>query len=343
MGEKLILVTGGAGYIGSHAVVALAEAGYRSVILDNLCNSSESVLARLNDLRAGPVEFVKADVRDRVKIDQLFTKYDFYAVFHFAGLKAVGESVSEPTRYLDNNVSGLLSLLSAMESHGVRRLVFSSSATVYGTPTHLPVKESCRLAPNNPYALSKVICEDVLRELYKCDEGERWQIAILRYFNPVGAHESGLIGENPNGVPNNLMPYISQVAAGLRDYLPIFGGDYETPDGTGVRDYIHVVDLACGHVAALNSLNKPSLLTVNLGTGKGVSVKELVTTFSGVNGVKVPYKICSRRPGDIDQCYADVAAAKVLLKWEATLDVEAMCRDSWRWQENLAKGFETAI
>ena len=337
MAEKLILVTGGIGYIGSHAAVALAKAGYQSVRIDSLCNSHKNTLLRLSDLWATPVEFVQADIRDREQLDSIFKRYDFCAVLHFAGLKAVAESVAQPARYLDNNVSGLLSVIAAMENHGVRRLVFSSSATVYGSPKHLPVKESSLLAPNNPYARSKVVCEDILREIYETNRGENWRFAILRYFNPIGAHESGLIGERPKGTPNNLMPYILQVASGQREYLPVFGDDYETSDGTGVRDYIHVMDLVDGHIAALEALNHKGLITANLGTGKGVSVKSLIETFAKVNGVKIPFKIYPRRSGDVDQCYADVGVAKKLLNWKAKLGIDAMCRDSWRWQKYMTQ------
>ena len=268
-----ILLTGGTGFIGSHTAVALAEAGYSFVILDNLSNSSSKVLDRLARLNASPLAFVNADVRDAQTLDKLFGEYKFSGVIHFAGLKAVGESVAQPLRYFDNNVNGTLQLLQAMQRAAVQKIVFSSSATVYGDPASVPIQESAPLTSTNPYGRSKLLCEDILRELFQADAN--WQIALLRYFNPVGAHISGLLGEAPNGVPNNLMPYVTQVASGQREFLQIFGNDYDTPDGTGVRDYLHVMDLAQGHVAALRALDAPKLLTVNLGTGQGVSVKQL--------------------------------------------------------------------
>ncbi len=336
-----ILITGGTGFIGSHTAVALTQAGQPVVILDNLCNSSPKVLDRLAHLGASPLAFVQADIRDAAALDALFARYNFAGVIHFAGLKAVGESVAQPLRYLDNNVSGTLTLLQAMDRAHVRRMVFSSSATVYGDPAVVPIPETAPLTATNPYGRTKLMCEDALRELQAADP--RWHIAILRYFNPVGAHESGLLGEAPNGIPNNLMPYITQVALGQRPHLQIFGNDYDTPDGTGVRDYLHVSDLAAGHLAALRALNEPKLLTVNLGTGRGVSVQEMVNTFARVNGVPIPHKVVPRRPGDVAQCLADPRQAKALLNWETQFDLVRMCADAWRWQSMNPQGFDTPL
>jgi UDP-glucose 4-epimerase len=336
-----ILITGGTGFIGSHTVVTLAQAGQPVVILDNLCNSSAKVLDRLARLNASPIDFVQADIRDAAALDALFARYNFAGVIHFAGLKAVGESVAQPLRYLENNVSGTINLLQAMNRADVRRIVFSSSATVYGDPVSVPIPETAALTATNPYGRSKLMCEDALRELYAADP--RWSIAILRYFNPVGAHESGLLGEAPNGIPNNLMPYITQVALGQREALQIFGNDYPTPDGTGVRDYLHVVDLAAGHWAALRALDDPKLLTVNLGTGQGVSVQDMVDTFARVNGVPIPHKVVPRRPGDVAQCLADARQAKALLNWQTELDLDRMCADAWRWQSMNPQGFDTPL
>jgi UDP-glucose 4-epimerase len=336
-----ILITGGTGFIGSHTVVTLAEAGQPVVILDNLCNSNYKVLGRLSKLDASPLEFVQADIRDSATLDQLFARYDFAGVIHFAGLKAVGESVAQPLRYLENNVSGTINLLQAMDRANVRRVVFSSSATVYGDPVSVPIPETSALTATNPYGRTKLMCEDALRELHAADP--RWSIAILRYFNPVGAHESGLLGEAPNGIPNNLMPYITQVALGQRDHLQIFGNDYDTPDGTGVRDYLHVSDLAAGHLAALRALNEPKLLTVNLGTGRGVSVQDMVDTFARVNEVPIPYKVVPRRPGDVAQCFADPRQARALLNWETQFNLDRMCADAWRWQSMNPQGFDTPL
>jgi UDP-glucose 4-epimerase len=336
-----ILITGGTGFIGSHTVVTLAEAGQPVVILDNLCNSSRKVLDRLAKLGASPLEFVQADIRDSAALDALFARYDFAGVIHFAGLKAVGESVAQPLRYLENNVSGTINLLQAMDRANVRRIVFSSSATVYGDPVSVPIPETAALTATNPYGRTKLMCEDALRELHAADP--RWSIAILRYFNPVGAHESGMLGEAPNGIPNNLMPYITQVALGQREHLQIFGNDYDTPDGTGVRDYLHVSDLAAGHLAALRSLNKPKLLTVNLGTGRGVSVQDMVDTFARVNGVPIPHKVVPRRPGDVAVTLADPRQAKTQLNWEAKHDLARMCADAWRWQSINPQGFDTPL
>ena len=333
-----ILVTGGAGYIGSHTAVELMQADHELVIVDNLCNSSIKVLDRLHKLCGRNFSFVKADVRDGAALDQIFAEHPIGSVIHFAGLKAVGESVAQPIRYFDNNIGSTLALLQAMERASVRRIVFSSSATVYGDPQAVPITESSPLQVTNPYGRTKLMCEDILRDLQAADS--RWQVAILRYFNPVGAHESGLIGEQPNGIPNNLMPFITQVAVGKREYLSIFGNDYPTLDGTGVRDYIHVVDLARGHLAALRYLqDRLTSITVNLGTGRGISVKELADTFSNVTGVVVPYRFVSRRPGDIVSCYADTRLAEQALGWKAELGVDRMCTDAWRWQKSNPNGF----
>ena len=333
-----ILVTGGAGYIGSHTVVELLNAGHQVIIVDNLCNSSIAVLERIHKLAKPNFRFVQADVRDGAALDRLFAEQPIDGVIHFAGLKAVGESVSQPLRYFDNNVGSTLALLQAMDRAGVRRIVFSSSATVYGDPQQVPITEDSRLQVTNPYGRTKLMCEDILRDLQVSDP--RWQVAILRYFNPVGAHISGLIGEHPNGIPNNLMPFITQVAVGQREFLSIFGRDYPTPDGTGVRDYIHVVDLAQGHLAALHYLQtQQTSITVNLGTGQGVSVQELADTFARVTGVPVPYRFVDRRPGDVAACYADTTRAREALGWQAQLGVERMCQDAWRWQSQNPKGY----
>ena len=336
-----ILITGGTGFIGSHTVVTLANAGQPVVILDNLCNSSRNVLQRLARLNASPIEFVEADIRDAKALDAVFARYNFAGVIHFAGLKAVGESVAQPLRYFENNVGGTINLLQAMDRANVRRIVFSSSATVYGDPEVVPIPETAALTATNPYGRTKLMCEDALRELHAADP--RWSIAILRYFNPVGAHESGLLGEAPSGIPNNLMPYITQVALGQREHLQIFGNDYDTPDGTGVRDYLHVMDLAAGHLAALQALDTPKLLTVNLGTGQGVSVQQMVDTFARVNQVPIAHRVVARRPGDVAQCLADATLAKQLLNWQTTLDLDRMCIDAWRWQSMNPKGFDTPL
>jgi UDP-glucose 4-epimerase len=329
-----ILVTGGTGFIGSHACVALMDEGYDVIVLDNLCNSDASVIGRIGQICGREPVFVKGDIRDAGLLDALFAQQKISAVLHFAGLKAVGESVEKPREYYENNVVGTQILLLAMQKADVRTIVFSSSATVYGEPASVPITEDFPRSATNPYGDTKLKIEDILAEMYESDPG--WSIARLRYFNPVGAHESGLIGESPSGIPNNLMPFITQAAAGMRDELSVFGNDYDTPDGTGVRDYIHVVDLAIGHVAALDYLSKhQELLTVNLGTGKGASVLEMIKTFESVNDCKVPYRIAARRPGDIAKCWADTTLANKLLGWKATRTLETMCQDAWRWQKNL--------
>jgi len=339
--DSKILITGGTGYIGSHTAVELMNTGHQVVIVDNLCNSSASVLDRLGKLGGQNFSFFQADVRDGSALDKIFAEHQIEGVIHFAGLKSLGESVAQPVRYFDNNVGSTLALLQSMDRAHVRRIVFSSSATVYGDPKQVPITEDACLQVTNPYGRTKLICEDILRDLQASDLS--WKVAILRYFNPVGAHESGLIGEHPSGVPNNLMPYITQVAVGKRTHLNIFGNDYPTPDGTGVRDYIHVVDLAQGHLAALRYLEEQQTgITVNLGTGHGVSVKKLVDTFTEVTGVPVPCQYTSRRTGDVASSYANTTQARQRLKWEARHNLEQMCVDAWRWQLNSPDGyFET--
>jgi len=327
-----ILVTGGTGYIGSHTVVELMAAGHDVFVIDNLSNSKASVLDRVQRIAGRRPEFRQTDIRDRPALRQLFASRRFDAVVHFAGLKAVGESVSKPLEYYDNNVAGSVALFECVGEAGLRTVVFSSSATVYGEPATVPIREDFPLSASNPYGRSKLMVDDILRDMVKTDPS--WRVALLRYFNPVGAHASGLIGEDPNGIPDNLMPYIAQVAVGKLKELPVFGADYPTPDGTGVRDYIHVVDLARGHLAALNALHgRPGVLTVNLGTGRGYSVLELVRAFSAASGRPVPYRVVGRRPGDIAQCYADPSLARETLGWQAQLGIDAMCADAWRWQE----------
>jgi UDP-glucose 4-epimerase len=328
---KTILVTGGTGFIGSHACVVLLEAGYDVVVLDNLCNSEASVIGRIGQICGREPLFIRGDIRDARLLGKLFVQHRISAVLHFAGLKAVGESVREPEKYHDNNVVGTSVLLKAMQSAGVKTMVFSSSATVYGDPTSVPITEDSPRSAANPYGQTKLDIENMLADTLDSTPG--WNIARLRYFNPVGAHPSGLIGEAPRGVPENLVPYITQAVAGLRGELSVFGDDYDTPDGTGIRDYIHVVDLVEGHVAALDYLHREGgLLTVNLGTGQGISVLEMIHAFESVNDCKVPYRIASRRPGDIACCWADTRLANELLGWSAERSLEDMCRDAWRWQ-----------
>jgi len=332
-----VLVTGGAGYIGSHTCVALAGAGLQAIVLDNFSNSRRSVLDRVAAITGAAPMLLQGDVRDPDCLAKVFAEHPIGAVIHFAALKAVGESVREPLRYYDNNVAGTVTLLRAMQAAGVRTLVFSSSATVYGEPAILPIREDFPLAATNPYGWTKLMMEQVLADVDAAEPGA-WRIARLRYFNPVGAHESGLIGEDPQDIPNNLLPYVAQVAAGQRDCLSVFGGDYATPDGTGVRDYIHVCDLADGHVAALRYLQvHPGLLTLNLGTGRPVSVLEMVSAFERASGHPVPYQIVPRRPGDVAQCWADPALAERMLGWRARHGVDRMCQDAWRWQDGVAR------
>ena len=326
-----ILVTGGLGYIGSHTCVELIKAGHEPVALDNLSNTTIAVAERVGRITGQLLPYIEADIRDVAALDAAFAAHRFEAVIHFAGLKAVGESVEQPLRYYDNNVAGSVALFEAMQRANVKTLVFSSSATVYGDPHTVPIREDFPLSATNPYGRSKLIIEDILRDLIKAEPS--WRIALLRYFNPVGAHESGLIGEEPNGIPNNLVPYIAQVAEGRREKLSVYGGDYPTPDGTGLRDYIHVVDLADGHVKTLSKLaTAPGIVTYNLGTGRGNSVLEMVRAFERACGKPVPYQIVARRPGDIAACYADPSLAERELGWKAERDIAQMCADSWRWQ-----------
>ena len=333
------LVTGGAGYIGSHTVVVLAEAGHNVVVVDNFDNSSPRALAAVRAVAAQPFEFVEGDVRDRALLDRVFADYRIDGVVHFAAMKAVGESVAEPLRYYDNNLGSTIGLLSSMEAAGVRQLVFSSSCTVYGEPAHVPVDESAPRYAVNPYGRTKLVSEDIMRDVAATGDG--WQISLLRYFNPVGAHESGEIGEDPRGIPNNLMPYIMQVAVGRLEKLRVFGGDYPTRDGTCIRDYIHVVDLAEGHLAALKALDRTptGCHAYNLGTGTGTTVLEMVAAASRAVGRELPYEIVERRPGDAMAVYADPAYANTELQWKATRSVDDMCRDHWRWQSAHPSGF----
>lgn len=335
---KKILITGGAGYIGSHTAVKLLNAGVSVVILDNLCNSKLAVIERIQTITGQEVDFIEGDTRDRKLLQKIFQAQSISAVIHFAGLKAVGESEVKPLEYYDNNVAGSIILFEEMAKAGVHTLVFSSSATVYGNPGVVKCREDLPLAPVNVYGKTKLVVEDILRALKKSDS--QWRIALLRYFNPVGAHESGLIGEDPCGVPNNLMPFVAQVAIGIREKLYIFGGDYPTNDGTGLRDYIHVEDLAAGHLAALDKLCQDgSLLTLNLGTGRPYSVLEMVSAFTRVSGRPIPYEVIPRRAGDLAEYYADATLAHELLNWQAKCDIDRMCRDVWRWQSNNPEGY----
>ena len=334
-----VLVTGGAGYIGVHTCVELLDSGYRVVVLDNFCNSHPQALQRIETITGKRVDLVEADIRDTAKVESALKIHNCRAVIHFAGLKAVGESTSDPLEYYDVNVGGALSLLRAMKTAQISTLVFSSSATVYGEPQQLPLREDHPMAPVNPYGRTKRHIEVMLEDQYRAYPS--WRIAVLRYFNPVGAHESGLIGEDPRGVPNNLMPYVAQVAVGRRQKLHVWGGDYPTSDGTGVRDYIHVVDLAKGHLSALRHLAKaPGCIKVNLGTGHGYSVLDVVRTFEAVSGRTVPYSIEPRRAGDVAACYADPAQALAMLGWRAEKDLNAMCADAWRWQQANPGGYQ---
>ncbi|MEP7297104.1 MAG: UDP-glucose 4-epimerase GalE [Burkholderiales bacterium] len=333
----LILLTGATGYIGSHTWLSLLESGFRVVGVDDFSNSSPAVLDRLKTISGSTPEFVRANVCDASAVDALFAREPVAAVVHFAAFKAVGESAAKPLEYYSNNVGGLLTVSKAMSRHGCKTLVFSSSATVYGKPDSLPIREDAALSATNPYGATKLMGENILRDVQVADPA--WRVALLRYFNPAGAHESGLIGEDPRGIPNNLMPYVAQVAVGKRQRLQVFGNDYATPDGTGVRDYIHVLDLAAGHVDALRYLlDTKASVTANLGTGSGHSVLELVMAFEKASGRAVPIEIVGRRPGDIDACYADATLANTLLGWKATRDLDAMCVDSWRWQSMNPNG-----
>ncbi len=333
-----ILVTGGSGYIGSHTVLELLEAGYETVVLDNLCNSSEESLKRVEKITGKKAAFYKADIRDQAAMDKIFAKEKPEAVIHFAGLKAVGESVQKPLMYYDNNIAGTVTLLNAMKEHGCKKIVFSSSATVYGKPASVPIRENFPLSVTNPYGRTKLMIEEILGDVYTADNS--WDIILLRYFNPIGAHESGLIGEDPEGIPNNLLPYVAKVAVGRLEKVNVFGNDYDTPDGTGVRDYIHVVDLARGHVKAIEKIaQNPGLKIYNLGTGNGYSVLDIIHAFSKACGHDIPYVIGPRRAGDIDMCYADPQKAYEELNWKAEYDLNKMCEDTWRWQSHNPDGY----
>lgn len=334
-----VLVTGGAGFIGSHTCVELLESGYEVVVVDNLCNSCEESLERVQEITGKTLTFYKADLLDREAMREIFEKEKIDSVIHFAGLKAVGESVQKPLEYYYNNVTGTLILCDVMRNFGVKKIVFSSSATVYGSPKTVPIKEDFPLHVTNPYGRTKLMLEEILRDLAVADP--EWDIVLLRYFNPIGAHKSGRIGEDPKGIPNNLLPYITQVAVGKLEKLGVFGDDYDTPDGTGVRDYIHVVDLAKGHVKAIEKIDgHTGVLTYNLGTGIGYSVLDVVKSFEKASGVKIPYQIKPRRAGDIATCYADPAKAEAELGWTAQMGIEEMCEDSWKWQKNNPNGYE---
>ena len=335
-----ILVTGGAGFIGSHTVVELQNAGYEVVVVDNLSNSSEKSLKRVEEITGKPVKFYKADILDKPALEEIFQKESIDSCIHFAGLKAVGDSVQKPWEYYHNNITGTLLLLDVMRKHNVKNIVFSSSATVYGSPEVVPVTEECPKGEiTNPYGQTKAMLEQVLTDIYKADN--EWNVVLLRYFNPIGAHKSGKIGENPNGIPNNLMPYITQVAVGKLEKLGVFGDDYDTPDGTGVRDYIHVVDLAKGDVKAIEKvIENPGLKIYNLGTGIGYSVLDIVKNFEEATGITIPYEIKPRRAGDIATNYADASLAKRELGWTAENGIKEMCQDAWRWQSQNPNGFE---
>ncbi len=335
----MVLVTGGAGYIGSHTCIVLDEAGFDFVVFDNLCNSSEESLVRVEKIIGKKVKFIEGDIRNRVDLQKAFDEYAIDSVIHFAGLKAVGESVEKPLEYYDNNINGTIVLAEVMKANNCKKIVFSSSATVYGDPHTTPIKEDFPLSATNPYGRTKLFIEEILRDVHVSDPA--WQIVLLRYFNPVGAHKSGLIGEDPNGIPNNLMPFISQTAVKKREFLSVFGDDYNTPDGTGVRDYIHVVDLAKGHVQALLKISKLNdVLTVNLGTGNGYSVLDMVKAFQKASSKEVPYKIAPRRNGDIAECFADPSYALEKLEWKASRGIQEMCEDTWRWQSNNPNGYK---
>ena len=334
-----ILVTGGAGFIGSHTCVELQQAGYDVVVYDNLCNSSEESLKRVEALTGKAVKFYKGDILDRDRLNEVFEKEDIDSCIHFAGLKAVGESVQKPWEYYENNIAGTLTLVDVMRQHNCKNIIFSSSATVYGDPAEIPITENCPKGQcTNPYGWTKSMLEQILTDIQKADN--EWNVVLLRYFNPIGAHPSGTMGENPNGIPNNLMPYITQVAVGKLPELGVFGNDYDTPDGTGVRDYIHVVDLAKGHVKALKKIEDKSGLSIyNLGTGVGYSVLDIVKNFEDANDIKIPYTIKPRRAGDIATCYSDATKAKEELGWTAEYGIKEMCADSWRWQKNNPNGY----
>jgi len=333
-----ILVTGGCGYIGSHTVLELLNKNYEVVVVDNFSNSSFESLRRVQKITGKQVIFYEADIRDAAAMDKVFLSHKIDAVIHFAAFKAVGESCRLPLKYYENNISGTVSLLQVMEKHNVKKIIFSSSATVYGDPERLPLDENCRLSTTNPYGSTKLMMENIMQDVYKADNA--WNIILLRYFNPVGAHESGLIGEDPKGIPNNLMPYVAQVASGKLQCINVFGNDYDTPDGTGVRDYIHVVDLALGHIAAIERCNDSGVHIYNLGTGHGYSVLDMIHAFEKACGKTLPYKICERRPGDIATCYAAPDKAKKELLWEAKFGIEEMCASQWKWQSGNPRGYE---
>ena len=334
-----ILVTGGAGFIGSHTCVELLDAGYEVVVVDNLCNSSKESISRVEKITGKSLKFYEADIADTDVMNKIFEENDIYGVIHFAGLKAVGESVQKPLEYYKNNISGTLEMCDVMRRHGVKNIIFSSSATVYGDPEIIPITEECPKGQcTNPYGWTKSMLEQILTDIQKADN--EWNVILLRYFNPIGAHKSGLIGEDPNGIPNNLMPYITKVATGQLPQVNVFGNDYPTPDGTGVRDYIHVVDLAVGHVNAVEKLKEnPGVKVYNLGTGKGYSVLEVIENFSKASGIDIPYVITDRRAGDIAECYSDASLAKKELGWEAKYGIREMCADSWNWQKNNPNGY----
>jgi UDP-glucose 4-epimerase len=332
-----ILVTGGAGFIGSHTVLELLNDGYGVVVIDNLCNSSEESLKRVQKITGKSLKFYKGDVRDKQLLTTIFQENKIDAVIHFAGLKAVGESVAKPLMYYENNITGTLVLLECMRDANVKKIIFSSSATVYGVPEVLPLTEECRLSTTNPYGATKLYIEGILKDLYNSDK--EWNVILLRYFNPVGAHESGLIGEDPKGIPNNLMPYVAQVACGKLQKIRVFGNDYPTPDGTGVRDYIHVVDLALGHISALKGCKKPGVYIYNLGTGVGYSVLDMIAAFEKACGKKLPYEIVARRAGDVAACYASSKKAEKELGWKAKYNLEDMCASQWKWQSGNPDGY----
>ncbi|MBE7077225.1 MAG: UDP-glucose 4-epimerase GalE [Clostridiales bacterium] len=333
-----ILVTGGCGYIGSHTVLELLNKNYEVVVVDNFSNSSFESLRRVQKITGKEVTFYEADIRDEQAMDKVFSSHKFDAVIHFAAFKAVGESCKLPLKYYENNISGTVTLLQVMNRHNVKKVIFSSSATVYGDPERLPLDENCRLSTTNPYGSTKLMMEMIMQDLYKADN--EWNVILLRYFNPVGAHESGLIGEDPKGIPNNLMPYVAQVASGKLACINVFGNDYDTPDGTGVRDYIHVVDLALGHIAAIENCNNSGVHIYNLGTGHGYSVLDMIHAFEKACGKTLPYKICERRPGDIATCYAAPDKAAKELHWTAKNGIEEMCASQWKWQSGNPRGYE---
>lgn len=336
---KTILLTGGAGYIGSHTCILLFQAGYNVVIVDNLSNSYTEVFQRIEKICGKQPDFVHADIRNESALDKVFKDYDVYAVIHFAGLKAVGESVEKPLLYYRNNVEGSLCLFEQMNKHNVKRIIFSSSATVYGDPASLPITEEFPLSATNPYGKNKLMVEEILKDISYSDKD--WHVVLLRYFNPVGAHESGLIGEDPNGIPSNLMPYVAQVAIGKLPHINVFGDDYPTRDGSGVRDYIHVMDLAAGHIKALDVIdNQCGCQVYNLGTGSGYSVLDIIKTFAQISGRNVPFKIANRRAGDIAECYTDPGLSKKNLNWEAEYGLNEMIRDHWNWQKNNPTGYK---